>query len=135
MAVLERPPRIDSSRPGGRPERRSARLWWWTVGTGAALLVLVSIHMVANHFVVDEVGGLRTYQQVLSYLANPLVLVLEALLLVTVTIHGLLGVRSILLDLDPSPTARHRIDPALWALGAATVVYGLVLLLVLASRA
>jgi hypothetical protein len=46
-------------------------VWWWTVGTGAALLVLVTVHMVAHHFVVEEVGGLRTYQQVLEYVSNP----------------------------------------------------------------
>ena len=40
-------------------------------GTGVALVVLAAVHMVAQHFVVDETGGLRTYQQVLDYLEQP----------------------------------------------------------------
>jgi succinate dehydrogenase hydrophobic anchor subunit len=117
------------------PGRRSARAWWWTAGTGAALLVLLTAHMVANHFVVDAVGGLRSYHQVLDYIANPLILTIEGLLLVTVTIHALLGVRSVLLDLDPGPRARRLVAPALCLLGSLTVAYGLVLLALLASRA
>ena len=124
MAAVERP-----------RGRRSTRVWWWTVGTGGALLVLVAAHMVAHHFVVDEVGGMRTYGQVLDYVGNPLMLAIEALLIVTVTIHALLGVRGVLLDFDRPARARRRIDAALWAVGAATVAYGLVLLTGLASRA
>jgi succinate dehydrogenase membrane anchor subunit len=114
---------------------RSTMVWWWTVGTGAALLVLVTLHMVAHHFVVDEVGGLRTYHQVLEYVSNPLILTLECLLLVAVTIHAMLGVRSVLLDFDLEPHTRRLVDIMLWALGGMTVVYGLALLGVLAWRA
>ena len=32
--------------------------------------MLLGIHMVANHFVVESVGGLRSYHQVLEYIAN-----------------------------------------------------------------
>jgi succinate dehydrogenase hydrophobic anchor subunit len=125
-----------------RPERpptyaggKSTMVWWWTVGTGAALLVLVTVHMVAHHFVVEEVGGLRTYQQVLEYVSNPLILSLECPLLVAVTIHAMLGVRSVLLDFDLEPHTRRLVDVGLWVLGVTTVVYGFVLLGVLAWRA
>jgi succinate dehydrogenase hydrophobic anchor subunit len=111
------------------------RAWWWTVGTGAALLVLMTVHIVANHFVVDEVGGLRTYHQVLQYLSHPVIVVTESLLLVAVTIHAMVGVRGVLLDLDMRPRTRRRVDRALWTLGAATIAYGLFLMLTLASRA
>lgn len=111
------------------------RAWWWTVGTGVALLVLMAVHMVANHFVVDEVGGLRTYHQVIEYLGHPVIVVTESLLLVTVTIHAMLGVRGILLDVDMTVRMRRRVDRGLWTLGCATVAYGLFLLLTLASRA
>ena len=56
---------------------RRSRTWKATAGTGVALLALVTIHMVAHHFVVEEVGGLRTYAQVLDYISNPVIFVLE----------------------------------------------------------
>jgi succinate dehydrogenase hydrophobic anchor subunit len=114
---------------------RSARAWRWTVGSGLALVVLAAVHMVAQHFVVDQTGGLRTYRQVLDYLSNPIIFTLECGFLVAVTVHAMLGVRGVLLDLDPSPRAARRIDRALWVVGTATVAYGLVLLTTLASRA
>ena len=111
------------------------RAWRWTAGSGCALLVLVTIHMIANHFVVHETGGLRNYQQVLDYLAHPVIFLIEALLLTTVTIHAMLGIRSVVLDLNPSPRTRRRIERGLWVLGVVTVGYGLALLTTLAVRA
>ena len=132
MSVLETRPA--SRGRAGRREGRSARVWWWTVGTGAALLLLVTVHMVAHHFVVDEIGGLRTYRQILAYIGNPVILTLECLLIVIVTIHAMLGLRSVLLDLNLGRLGRRRLDAALWTLGILTVVYGLALLGILASR-
>ena len=133
MAVVEIPerPPVRRAYRGGR----SARTWRWTVGTGIALVVLATVHIVAQHFIVGETGGLRTYQQVLDYIANPVIFVLECGFLFAVTIHGLLGVRGILLDLDPGPRLRRWIDPGLWVLGTLTISYGLVLLITLAIRA
>jgi succinate dehydrogenase hydrophobic anchor subunit len=110
-------------------------VWRWTVGSGIALIVLAAVHMVAQHFVVDEAGGMRTYQQVLDYIANPIIFVVECGFLFAVTIHAMLRVRGILLDLDPGPRVRRWIDPGLWVLGTVTVGYGLVLLTTLALRA
>ncbi len=140
MQVAPTPPRVAPTRPGRAAHRapselRTARAWRWTTGTGIALLVLVGVHMVAHHFVVEEVGGLRTYRQVLAYVANPAIFVVESAFLIAVTAHTLLGLRGVLLDLGPGPRARRRIDAALWALGIATVAYGLFLVGTLASRA
>jgi succinate dehydrogenase hydrophobic anchor subunit len=110
-------------------------VWRWTVFSGLALVVLASVHMVAQHFVVGSVGGLRTYGQVLDYLANPVIFVVETGFLLAVTVHAMLGLRGILHDLDPGPRACRLIDVGLWTLGTATVVYGMVLLVTLASRA
>ncbi len=133
MAVVETRPRPARRRayPGGR----STRVWWWTVGTGAALLVLVTVHMVAHHFVVEEIGGLRTYRQVLEYIGNPVIFTIESFFLLAVTIHAMLGLRSVLLDLDLGRRARRRIDVGLFILGTATVAYGFFLVGTLASRA
>ena len=86
-----------------RPDRNPSmtdrsRRWKVTTYSGVALLVLVTVHMVAHHFVVDEIGGLRTYAQVLDYIANPVILVIECTFLIVVTIHAMLGLRSVLFD-------------------------------------
>jgi succinate dehydrogenase hydrophobic anchor subunit len=114
---------------------RRSRTWRATAYSGVALLVLVTIHMVAHHFVVEEVGGLRTYRQVLDYIANPVIFVIEVLFLVVVTIHAMLGLRSVLFDFGLSARAKRLVARGLVALGIATIAYGVTLIGVLASRA
>lgn len=122
----------------GKARARSAaagRSWIATTLTGVALLVLLGVHMVANHFVVESVGGLRSYRQVLEYIRHPVILVTESVFLLVVTVHAMLGVRGVILDLDPSPRARRWIDAGLIALGVLTLAYGYFLVGTLASRA
>ncbi len=107
----------------------------WTAVSGVALLVLLTIHMVANHFVIESVGGLRSYRQVIEYIGDPLILVVETLFLIVVTMHAMLGLRSVIFDFGLSDGAQRLVDRGLTVLGVATVVYGLVLVGVLASRA
>ncbi|MGZ8591653.1 MAG: hypothetical protein ACXWZD_13945 [Actinomycetota bacterium] len=114
---------------------RRSRTWKATAGTGVALLALVTIHMVAHHFVVEEVGGLRTYAQVLDYIANPVIFVIEILFLVVVTTHAMLGLRSVLFDFGLSVRAKRTVARGLLVLGIVTVGYGVALISVLASRA
>ena len=137
MSVVQLPPkrepRPESPAPVSRPGR-SPRVWHWTAGSGMALVALATLHIVAQHFVVHQTGGLRTYGEVLSYIANPVIFVLEAAFLVTVTIHAMLGVRGVLGDLDLSPKTRRRVDRGLWFLGTVTVGYGMALLITLAVR-
>src|SRR4249920_3711398 len=126
------------TRPQTRPPHRrgrSARGWGLTTISGLAVLILVTVHMIANHFVIESIGGLRNYRQVLEYISNPVIFVLESLFLVFVTIHAMLGLRGVLLDLDPGPRTQTWIDRTLVALGIATLAYGFVLIGVLASRA
>jgi succinate dehydrogenase hydrophobic anchor subunit len=116
-------------------EPTRARSWRWAAATGAALLVLVTIHMVAHHFVVEEIGGLRTYQHVLDYIATPVIFVIESVFLVVVTIHAMLGLRSVLFDFGLGDRAKRLVSRGLVVLGVVTVAYGFVLIGVLASRA
>jgi len=136
MSVVEVPDRESSARPPAGEYRRgrSARAWWWTAGSGLALVALATLHIVAQHFVVHQTGGLRTYSEVLSYIANPVIFVLEAGFLFAVTIHAMLGIRGILHDLDLSPRAARRLDATLWVVGTVTVAYGMALLVTLAIR-
>jgi succinate dehydrogenase hydrophobic anchor subunit len=113
---------------------RSARLWHWTAGSGMALVALATMHIVAQHFIVHQKGGLRTYAEVLSYISNPIIFVLEAGFLLAVTIHAMLGIRGILHDRDLSAAAQRRLDIALWTLGTLTIGYGTALLIILAAR-
>lgn len=96
------------------------------------MLVLVTVHMIANHFLAP--GGLRAYAEVVAYVRNPLVFAIEVAFLLTVTVHALLGVRSVLVDRRPSARFAGRLDRGLLALGGATVVYGLALLILIAAR-
>ena len=123
------------TRPAPPRTGRARLVWRLTAGSGVALLVLITIHMVANHFVVESVGGLRSYDQVLEYLASPLMLAIEIAFLGVVTLHAMLGLRSVLFDLASSDRMRRWIDVGLIVLGIVTVAYGLLLVLTLASRA
>lgn len=133
MATIRTRPEGTSRRGSAAP--RANRSWVATTLTGIGLLILLTIHMVANHFVVASVGGLRSYRQILEYIANPAIFSIEAIFLLFVTVHAMLGVRGVLLDLDPSPRAQRWIDVGLVALGLATLAYGYFLIGTLASRA
>ncbi len=88
-------------------EQASGKLGWLSQAiSGILLVLLLGMHWVAQHYL--AAGGLRTYAEVVSYLENPLVLVLEVAFLVVVTYHALLGVRAVLLDLSPG----ERLDQA-----------------------
>ena len=111
------------------------RSWVATTISGVALLVLLGVHMVANHFVVRSVGGLRSYRQVLEYMRHPAIFTIESLFLLVVTVHAMLGLRGVVLDLDPSHRAQRWIDVGLTVLGVLTLAYGYFLIGTLASRA
>ncbi len=99
--------------------------WIWQALTGLALVILLSLHMIAQHFVVE--GGLRTYEDVLRYVANPIIIVLEVLFLVAVTYHALTGVRAILFDLEMSDRAKTTTTRVLTVVGVILVAWGLYL--------
>lgn len=113
--------------------RTSRGSWSWILQaiTGVLLVALLGFHMWANHFVVE--GGLRTYEDVVAYLAAPVILVWEVLFLGVVTWHALLGVRAIIFDLGLSRAAERTVTLVLTAIGVATVAYGLWLTYVIVS--
>ncbi|MCB2174632.1 MAG: hypothetical protein KQH57_02395 [Actinomycetales bacterium] len=127
--------RAPEERRVGAPARASGGSWGWIaqVVTGGALGVLVVVHLVAQHFVVDAPAGLRDYDAVIAYLASPLMLVIEALFLVVVTWHAMLGVRAIAFDLGLGAVGRRRVTVAVSVLGVVTLGYGIWLLALLAG--
>jgi succinate dehydrogenase membrane anchor subunit len=104
-------------------EPKATTSWLWQVITGVGLVFLLSFHLVAQHFIVK--GGLRDFADVVTYLRNPLVLVLEVLFLVCVATHAMLGVRAILLDFGLTDRAEQWLSRALAGVGVLTVGYGL----------
>jgi succinate dehydrogenase hydrophobic anchor subunit len=135
MTVQTRSEHGPSSGGGPPVAGPRSRTWRWTALTGVALLALLTVHMVAHHFVVEGVGGLRTYRQVLQYIGHPLILSVEAVFLVVVTWHAMLGLRSVLFDLGLADRTKRIVGRVLAGLGVVTVAYGLALIGVLASRA
>jgi succinate dehydrogenase / fumarate reductase, membrane anchor subunit len=106
--------------------RRSGFGWLSQAISGILLVLLLGMHWVAQHYL--AAGGLRTYAEVIAYVENPLVLVLETTFLAVVTVHALLGVRAVLLDLGPGDRWVRLMDAGLILAGIATVFYGINLL-------
>jgi succinate dehydrogenase / fumarate reductase membrane anchor subunit len=101
--------------------------------SGVALLVLLTLHMIAQHFVLPE--GLRDYASVIEWVANPVVVVIELTFLAFVTWHALLGLRAIIFDYGLSAAAERWVTRAFVVIGVVTVVYGTWLLSVIVSAA
>jgi succinate dehydrogenase hydrophobic anchor subunit len=111
--------------PQARAGRRgpAGALWLVQAISGLLLVLVLGLHMVAHHFVVE--GGLRDYAQVIDYVSNPAIFALEVLFLVFVTIHAMLGLRAIFLDLGLRPGRQRIVDWGLALVGAVTLVYGI----------
>jgi succinate dehydrogenase hydrophobic anchor subunit len=92
-------------------------IWIVQAVTGLLLILLLGLHMIAHHFIVE--GGLRTYQDVLDYIASPVIFVLEVLFLIVVTPHAMFGLQGIVLDLGPGQRAQRAI---VWVFRILTVV-------------
>lgn len=114
--------------------KSSEGTWLWLLKIIAGLLIvaLLGIHFVVNHLVAP--GGLLSYEDVLQYYQNPIIPIMEGFFLVFVVTHAILGLRSILLDLNPTSQKMKWIDRILFFLGAAAVVYGVWLLIIMVLR-
>ena len=117
------PRRVD--RPAAAAGPRDAPPFVGQVVSGVALLFLLGLHMVAQHFIVPT--GLRFYDDVIEWLRNPVMIVVEVAFLVVVTYHALVGVRAILFDFGFSERTEGRITLLLSVVGIVTVVYGVAL--------
>ncbi|TDA64848.1 MAG: hypothetical protein D9V45_09535 [Chloroflexi bacterium] len=106
--------------------------WLLKILTGLLIVIFLGIHFVVNHLVAP--GGLLTYADVVAYFQNPIIVVMEISFLILVVIHSFLGLRSILLDLNPSPTVLRMANFVLVVIGTAAAIYGTWLALTIASR-
>ena len=109
-----------------------AGLWFLKILTGALVIVVLIIHLVVNHLVVE--GGLLSYQDVVRYYKIPIIPIMEIAFLIFVVTHALIGLRSVLLDLHPSNKVLRLINWGLGLLGITSIAYGIWLVVVIAGR-
>ncbi|GAB4533146.1 MAG: hypothetical protein Fur0018_22280 [Anaerolineales bacterium] len=101
-------------------------LWFLKILTGLLILVILGVHLVVNHFLAPQ--GLLSHAEVVAYYQNPIVPLMEGLFLLFLVSHSLLGLRSILLDLNAGPRLLRLADAFFLLFGAGVSVYGLWLL-------
>jgi len=108
-----------------KPASSDASGFYWLIQviSGLLLILLLALHMVAHHFVVE--GGLRTYQDVLDFISSPVVFVLEVLFIIIVAPHAMLGLHAILLDLGPGDKAKATITWLIRILTVVVIGYGI----------
>jgi succinate dehydrogenase hydrophobic anchor subunit len=112
--------------------REGAWLWLFKIVAGLLIFVILGVHFVINHLVAPN--GLLSYADVVAYFNNPWVVAMEIFFLVFVVSHALVGMRSILLDLNPSSRTLRLADIFMVLLGSVSIVYGIWLALTIASR-
>ncbi len=112
---------------------RSGAMWLMQALTGLLLVGILGMHMIAHHFIVE--GGLRDYQQVLDYVANPIIFAIEIVFVIVAVIHALLGVQAIITDLRPAPRTLRVIEWVLRVVALITIGYGIYLALALQQAA
>ena len=105
-----------------RKANETVWLWLAKLVTGALLVVILMIHLVVNHLVAEH--GLLTYTDVVSYLSNPWITLLESSFLIIVVSHALLGLRGIFLDFKPSERLLRTVDNVLFGVGVIATLYG-----------
>lgn len=115
-----------------RKSREGAGLWLFKIVAGMLIVVLLGVHLIVNHLVAPE--GLLTYADIVQYYTIPIVPIMEILFLVVVVSHALVGLRSIVLDLNPPDGLVKSMDWLLWLVGIAATVYGVWLVWVIVQR-
>ncbi len=111
----------------------SEGFWLWAIklATGVLIVILLLVHFIVNH---TASQGLLTYADVIAYYSNPAIVVMEIAFLAAVVSHGLIGLRGVILDLNPPAKLMSTIDWIMVIVGIGAVVYGISLALVIASR-
>jgi len=112
----------------GPKNRENFWLWFTKIAAGFLIIFLLGIHLIVNHLIVP--GGLLSYRQVLAYYQIPFIPIMEVFFLIIVFTHSFIGVRSIILDLNPSKRVLSIVDVALVSVGFIFIVYGTWLVIV-----
>ena len=108
------------------PPARSALVWYTQRVTGALLLPLLVAHFWVEHFMSKTLlRGDLSYEVILSRISNPLWQGIDILFLIVALIHGLIGLRAIVLDYSRiGPATARGVTVALVVLGAMWAFWG-----------
>jgi succinate dehydrogenase cytochrome b556 subunit len=100
------------------------RAWTWIIqrASGAVLVLALGLHWIVQHVV--SPGAEITFSGVQVRLQWALYLASDLTLLGFAVFHGLNGLRTVLLDFNPSGRVAAWSTTALVVLGAAAVLYG-----------
>jgi succinate dehydrogenase / fumarate reductase membrane anchor subunit len=120
---------ISAPRPG-----ETTWIWLIKIVTGPLLILVLILHLIVNHYVGSLPTGLMTYEDVIRYYQNPIIPAIEILFLITVVTHSLIGLRGIILDMNPSRQVLRAVTWFLSLLGVLSVAYGIWLALTIASK-
>ena len=114
---------------------RESQLWALHLFAGAALVVLLGVHMGVQHYptLLSWLGWadqqVREFGSVAARSSSAAWTVLYVLLLGFAVYHGLYGLRRILHEIWYSPRATRTVDVLVVAFGLVVFVYGLVVAL------
>lgn len=106
-------------------------LWLLKIITGLLVIVILIIHFVVNHFIAQ--GGLLTWADVVRYYQNPIIPAMEITFVILLVSHSLIGLRGIILDLNPSRGVITAVNWLFSAVGIVSVGYGIWLIQVIVS--
>lgn len=112
--------------------KEGAGLWLYKIVAGGVIVILLGVHFVVNHLVAP--GGLLNYADVVRYYTVPIVPIMEIAFLVFAVSHALIGLRSIVMDLNPTAQVLRVIDIIFWIAGVAFTIYGAWLIIVIVQR-
>jgi succinate dehydrogenase hydrophobic anchor subunit len=113
-------------------KREGTWLWLYKIVTGLFIIIFLGVHFVVNHLVAPT--GLLTYDDVIRYYQVPIVPVMEIAFLILVVSHALVGLRSILLDLNPSDLVLKGVDTLFVLVGSGSIAYGIWLVVTVAQK-
>jgi succinate dehydrogenase hydrophobic anchor subunit len=109
-------------------------LWLLKIVTGLLLIIILAVHFTVNHML-GSMAGLLTYEEVVLYYANNLIIpFMEILFVIFVVSHALLGLRSIILDMHPTRKTLGVINWLFMIVGVVSIVYGIWLVIVIVQR-
>jgi succinate dehydrogenase hydrophobic anchor subunit len=98
-------------------------------GLGILLVVLLAVHLIVNHWVAPQ--GLLSYADIIGYYDRPGIVWMESIFLIVVILHCLLGLYSILMDLNLRPAITRIFTVLLILSGSAAILYGVWLIRVI----
>jgi succinate dehydrogenase hydrophobic anchor subunit len=123
-----------SSPVSGRRPGENTWIWLIKIATGPLLVLVIILHFAVNHYMGSMSSGLMTYDDIIAYYQNPIIPAIEIIFLATVVTHCLIGLRGIILDMNPSPKVLNLVTWLLVVLGVFSVGYGIWLALAIASQ-